>query len=180
MNRTNVLLLYGLPCSGKSSVSRAMTDHHTLAVDAIIKKIINDPSIADFDRLSNDIVEDLVKEINNTDSNNYLIEMGCLIPKKAIDRLEFSLAQNGCDFINILLSADEDVLVQRIIARNRDIDSGNSNSIKVDGPDYLTRFKLVFDNNQPDELIKIDTTAKTTAKTTEKIISAITRKQDPG
>ena len=160
MNKTNVLLLYGLPCSGKSSVLQAMSNYHAIAVDTIITKIVADPSIADFVRFSPEIVKNIVSEINNQQSKNYIIEMGCLISKQAIDQLESSLSDQGYTFFNINLIADDDELEQRIINRNRDIDSGKRQGIKVDGPDYLTRFKQVFDKNLPDRLIAIDTTAK--------------------
>jgi hypothetical protein len=123
--------------------------------------MVAEPSVADFDRLSEEIVKHVVREVDSRESENYIIEMGCLITRRAIVQLERSLVELGCTFFNIKLSADDGELVQRIIKRNRDIDSGDSNGIKVDGPDYLTRFKQVFDVNQPDNLIELDTTGKT-------------------
>ena len=84
MNKTNVLLLYGLPCSGKSSVLQAMSNYHAIAVDTIITKIVADQSIADFFRFSPAIVKYIVSEINNQLSKNYNNEPGCRISKQAI------------------------------------------------------------------------------------------------
>jgi RNase adaptor protein for sRNA GlmZ degradation len=170
MNAMKVILLYGLPCSGKSSVLRVMSDFHAIAVDTIIKKITPDPSISDFKRFSKEIVETAVSEVAEGRSSNCIIEMGCLISKQAIDQIECSLAEVGAVFINIKLSAHKGELIQRIVDRNRDIQLGNSNGIKVDGPDYLSRFEQVFDNNHPDNLIEIDTTGKTAERVSSEIL----------
>ena len=80
MKKINILLLYGLPCSGKSSVLKAInTGHHVITVDTIITKIVADPSLEDFNHLSNEIINAIIDEIDNTNSTRYLIEVGCLI-----------------------------------------------------------------------------------------------------
>lgn len=160
MSKIKVLVLYGLPCSGKSSVLRSLNNYHSIAVDTIITKIIDNPSIKDFCRLSNEIIEGIVREISKEESNNYIIEMGCLIPKAAINQLETSLTNTDSSFVNIILTADEDVLIERIISRNNNIEADNSSGIKIDGPDYLTRFKLFFDDNLPNKSIEVNTTNK--------------------
>ncbi len=173
MNKTNILLLYGLPCSGKSSVLSALnTNHHVITVDTIITKIIAEPSIEDFIHLSNDIIKAIIDEINNGKSNQYLIEVGCLISKSAIDLLEVFFVEKGYDFFNIKLIASDDELVKRIINRNTDITSGIRQGIKVDGPDYLTRFKQILEKNLPDNLIEIDTTTKPTENVILEIIKS--------
>ena len=171
MNKINILLLYGLPCSGKSSVLSALnTNYHVITVDAIITKIVTEPSIDDFNHFSNEIIEAIICEINNGKSNRYLIEIGCLISKSAIDLLEVFFIKKGYGFFNIKLIADDDELVKRIVNRNTDITSGIRQGIKVDGPDYLTRFKQVLEKNLPDNLIDVDTTAKPTENVILEII----------
>ena len=171
MKKINILLLYGLPCSGKSSVLKAInTGHHVITVDTIITKIVADPSLEDFNHLSNEIINAIIDEINNSHSTRFLIEVGCLISKNAIDQLQVFFIKNGYGFFNIELTADNDELVRRIVNRNRDITSGKKQGIKVDGPDYLTRFKRAFDKNLPDNLIEIDTTAKSTENVISEII----------
>jgi len=173
MSKINVLILYGLPCCGKSSVLKAMSDYHAIAVDTIIKRLVADPSVEDFSVLSIEIIENIVSEIKNGDFDKYIIEMGCLIPKKAIYLLERFLDDLDVSYNNIKLSTAEDELVKRIINRNNNIDFGKSTGIKVDGPDYLTRFKLFFDKNQADNQVEIDTTGNTIENITLKILKHI-------
>lgn len=158
MSNKSVLLIYGLPCSGKSMVVRSMLDCSVITIDAIITRIIDTPAIADFQRLADEIVDEMVIALRCRDSSRFIIEMGCLVPRKAISRIEQFMSEAGFRFTNVVLTAKDDVLIQRIVQRNADIDAGNSDSIKVDGPDYLTRFKLLFDDNQPASFIELDTT----------------------
>lgn len=171
MTMKSVLLLYGLPCSGKSSVVASLPDHSRITVDEIITSFILEPSVADFRCSGNEIVDKVVTELQNQEATQFVIEMGCLIPRLAISRLEAFMNDNGFLYTNILLAADDDELIRRIKQRNADIDAGKSDSIKVDGPDYLTRFKAVFDDSQPDSCIEIDTTALNFQEIIEQIIN---------
>lgn len=158
MSKRTIVLLYGLPCSGKSSVLRALPGHARIAVDTIITTITPDPSIADFQRLADEIVGQIATTLQCTAKAKVVIEMGCLIHVDAIRRLERFMLKDGIDYTNILLSADDDELIRRIELRNAAIEAGESKSIRVDGPDYLSRFKRVFNHNKPDSYITIDTT----------------------
>lgn len=157
MSNKSVLLLYGLPCSGKSSVLRALPGYARVAVDEIITTIIPDPSIADFQRLGDEIVGRIATTLRGMDEAKLIVEMGCLIPVESIRRLESLMAESGMHYSNILLSAGDEELIRRIKRRNEAIEAGETDSIPVDGPDYLTRFKRVFHHNQPDRYIEIDT-----------------------
>ena len=157
MSNKSVVLLYGLPCSGKSMVGQAMRDHALITIDEIITQLIADPSIADFQRLANELVEQMIAVLHRHSDSKFVIEMGCLVPKGAIESLEKHLSDSGIDIVSIILTAKDDVLIQRIIARNSAIEAGDSGSIKVDGPDYLTRFKQLFECNYPTTYIELDT-----------------------
>lgn len=158
MSTKSLVLLYGLPCSGKSSVLRALPGHARVAVDAIITTLTPDPSIADFQRLGDEIVGRLASTLQGMEETKVVIEMGCLIPMDATRRLESIMAESGMNYTNILLIADDDELIRRIERRNAAIEAGESESIRVDGPDYLSRFKRVFNLNLPDSYVTIDTT----------------------
>ncbi len=159
MSNKSVVLLYGLPCSGKSSVLRAMPGHARITVDAIITAIIPDPGIADFQRLGDEIVGRIASTLQGMDGEKVVIEMGCLIPLGAIRRLEGLMLESGINYTNILLSAADEELIRRIERRNAAIEVGESDSIRVDGPDYLGRFKRLFNHNRPVSYVTIDTTA---------------------
>ncbi|MBF0263641.1 MAG: AAA family ATPase [Gammaproteobacteria bacterium] len=174
----NVLILYGLPCSGKSSVLKSMSEYHAIAVDTIIKSLIPDPSVSDFSRFSTEIIETIVSKIKTGYFNKYIIEMGCLMPKTSIDLLERYLNELSVSYLNIKLVADDSELIKRIIKRNKNIDLGKSTAIKVDGPDYLTRFKLFFEQNQTDKQIEIDTTEKSIKSINLEIMNALSKKSE--
>lgn len=169
MSNKSVVLLYGLPCSGKSMVVKTLSDHAVITVDGIITTIIDDPSIADFQRLGNEIVDRLIMLIQGLSDTKFVIEMGCLMPRVVIDRLERFMCDSGFRFSNVMLSARDEVLIRRIEQRNADIDAGNSSSIKVDGPDYLTRFKEVFDRSRPDDYVVFDTSDISREHVVEKV-----------
>lgn len=158
MRAINVIILYGLPCSGKSSLLRELDGYRTLSIDDLIRRKKKDPEIADFIDLSQDLVGELFALILQEQDSDVAVEMGCLVPKEAITLFEKMLREKGLNYRNIVLTASDDELIRRIKARNRDIETGKTNSIKVSGPDYLTRFVTVFDANQPDSAIYIDTT----------------------
>lgn len=173
MSNQFVLLLYGLPCSGKSMVVKSLPDYDVITVDEIITTIIADPSIADFQRLGNEIVETMITVIEGLAKAKIVIEMGCLMPRVVVDRLERFLSNAGIRFTNVILTARDDELIRRIEQRNADIDVGNSDSIKVDGPDYLTRFKVVFDGSHPDNFALLDTSDISKEQAVENVINII-------
>ena len=169
MSKRSVVLLYGLPCSGKSSVLRALPDHARVAVDTIITSITPDPSIADFQRLGDEIVGRIASTLQGLDEAKVVIEMGCLIPLDAMRQLEGLMAERKMSYSNILLSGDDHVLIRRIERRNAAIEAGVSESIRVEGPDYLSRFKRVFENNLPDSYVTIDTTGLSPDEVVERL-----------
>lgn len=169
MSHINTIVLYGLPCSGKSSIVKGLPDFRSISVDAIITKIVVDPALDDFDRLSGEIVETIIKELTSGPSVDTVIEMGCLIKKQAIQQLTQYLLESDSVCFNIKLIADDDELVRRIIRRNEAIDCASGNGIKVDGPDYLTRFKTVFQANCPNNFIELDTTFKSPSEVLDAI-----------
>lgn len=152
-----VILLYGLPCSGKSSVIQALSACYRLAVDDVIKNYSPDPSIEDFGRLSKVLVTELITKIEGLTSDCYVIEMGCLIHQIAINHLQESLIKMGAEFINITLHAHDNILINRITERNKLIEQGLSDSFPIEGPDYLSRFKQVFEKHKPINSIELDT-----------------------
>ena len=153
----NVILLFGLPCSGKSSVIKALSSCNRLAVDDVIKNHSTDPSIEDFRRLSKTLMTEIIRKITASTSNCHVIEMGCLIHNEAINYLQESLIRMGAEVINITLHAHDNVLINRITERNKLFEQGLSNSFPIEGPDYLTRFKQIFEKNKPDDSIELDT-----------------------
>ena len=169
MKPENVLVLYGLPCSGKSGVVKELTSYYSLAIDTYIKHRLPDPEVEDFQRLSRELVDDVMKDLLSHNGNDVVIEMGCLISKEGIEHLESLLKKNNIKFFNVVLMAENDELISRIKARNIDIDLGKSNAIKVDGPDYLKRFVDVFELNQPSEPMTIDTSKTSVVDIIKKI-----------
>ena len=169
MSHISILVLYGLPCSGKSSVVSGLSNFRPIAVDTIITKIVADPALEDFAHLSEEIVEKIIQELKSGQPLDTVIEMGCLIQKQAIDRLTQYLVESDSHFVSVKLIADEDELVRRIISRNEQIDRVAGNGIKVDGPDYLTRFKAVFQKNFPDNTIDLDTTFKSSSEVVDAV-----------
>ena len=159
MSSKEILLVYGLPCSGKSSFVRSLTNYHAIAIDDFIRGKVEDPGISDFVALSHELVGDVAREVMATVAEHIVIEMGCLITKEATAELEAFLRSNNLGFKNIGLTANDDELIRRIELRNRNIELGKDTSIKIDGPDYLTRFVEVFENNQPNDPRYIDTTS---------------------
>lgn len=161
MTQGNILILYGLPCSGKSSLVKALPDYYSIAVDTLIKRRTDDPSISDFKTMSKELMDDIISDISVHAHDNKIIEMGCLIPKESIDYLEGFLKESNLRFFNVILVADNDELERRIIKRNLDVDAGELDAIKVDGPDYISRFSSVFYHNLPANAAELDTTSKT-------------------
>jgi broad-specificity NMP kinase len=155
------LVVYGLPCTGKTSLIKNLDNYQHIGVDSIIKLKNKNPDISDFLTFSDQIMQDILTIVTNSDNSDIVIEMGCLTPKKGILHLESGLKKMQCVFSNIVLTDDHDELITRIKKRNANIDKGKSNSIKIDGPDFLTRFTRLFDNNQPDNAIYVDTSNKT-------------------
>ena len=153
-----ILLLYGLPSSGKSTVAKSLTEYIRITVDEIITSMVPNPDITDFQRLGNEIVTQISERLKNSNNSRIVIEMGCLIPQLAIKKFEQFMDDQTYHFTNILLTADDAELERRIIKRNKEIESGKSDSLKIDGPDFLTRFKVIFNNNKPTSFIQIDTT----------------------
>jgi len=156
-----VILLYGLPCSGKSSAIKALPACDRLAVDDVIKNYVHEPSITDFERFSKIIVNELIARVKQSSSSCCILEMGCLIQLTATDYLQEELIKSGVEMINITLHAEDTVLIKRIIERNGLIGQGLSGSLPVHGPDYLSRFKQVFDKNKPLKTKRLDTSQLT-------------------
>ena len=175
MKPKSVLVLYGLPCSGKSVLVNELTSYFPIAIDTYIKNRQSDPQIADFQRLSKDLVDDVMKDLLSHNGDNVVNEMGCLISKEGIEHLESLLKKNNIKFFNVVLIADNNELISRIKARNLDIDLGKSNAIKVDGPDYLKRFVDVFELNQPSEPMTIDTSKTSVVDIVKKINKHLTK-----
>jgi len=167
----SIFLFYGLPCSGKTRLIKSLENYTHISVDNIIKKIIprSEPKIQDFKSLSKDIIEKIMIEINERKGPNFAIEMGCLIPKCEIEFLEAFLKNKNFKFRNIVLTAKDEELNERIKDRNYEIDKGLSTSIKIEGPDYLSRFKNEFDKNNPNNADNIDTNGKTNTEIMHKI-----------
>ena len=159
MRSKEILLVYGLPCTGKSSFVRSLTNYNAIAIDDFIRGKVEDPGISDFVALSHELVSDVAREVMATVAEHVVIEMGCLITREATAELEAVLKNNNLRFKNIVLTSNNDELIRRIKLRNRNIDLGKDSSIKIDGPDYLTRFVEVFEKNQPNEPQYIDTTS---------------------
>ena len=169
MSQTNILVLYGLPCSGKSSVVSGLSNFRSIAVDTIITRIVANPTLDDFARLSDEIVDNIIQQLKSEQPLDTVIEMGCLIQKQAIDRLTQYLVESNSHFVSIKLITDDDELVRRIIARNEQIDRDAGDGIKIDGPDYLSRFKVVFEKNCPEDIIDLDTTLKSSNEVLESL-----------
>ena len=169
MKKMHVLILYGLPCSGKSGLVKELTNYYSIAVDTLIKRRTDDPSISDFNNMSRDLMTDIISEISTHNHTNIIIEMGCLIPKTSIDYLEGFLKDSNIHYLNVTLVADDDELIRRIVKRNSDIDAGILDAIKVDGPDYLSRFSNIFNDNKPDNTVNVDTVSKTSKQVLQEI-----------
>lgn len=103
-------------------------------------------------------------EINVKKGPNFAIEMGCLIPKSEIDFLEAHLKNKNFKFRNIVLTATDKELNKRIEDRNTQIDNKSSTAIRIEGPDYLSRFNNEFNKNKPNDADNIDTTKKSTTE----------------
>lgn len=158
MSSKKILLVYGLPCTGKSSFVRGLNNYHSIAIDDFIRSKVEDPGISDFIALSQELMVDVTNEVMSSEAELIVIEMGCLITREATAELEASLKNNNIGFKNIALTANDDELIRRIELRNRNIELGKDTSIKIDGPDYLSRFVEIFEKNQPNEPQYIDTT----------------------
>ena len=164
-----VLVIYGLPCTGKSGLVNLLTSYYPIAIDSYIKDRVSEPEISDFQRLSKELVDDVINDLLSHNGSNIVIEMGCLISKEGIEHLESFLKKNNVRFSNIILTADKNELISRIKTRNIEVDLDKSNAIKVDGPDYLTRFVDVFELSQPKQSITIDTSKNTLLDIIKKI-----------
>jgi|LWDU01.1.fsa_nt_gi hypothetical protein len=160
--KVSILLFYGLPCSGKTRLISGLSNRENISVDTIIKEIIpgSEPTIQDFINLSKNIIERVMVEINEKKGPNFAIEMGCLIPKSEINFLEAYLKNKSFKFRNIVLTATDKELNKRIEDRNTKIDNKSSTAIRIEGPDYLSRFRNEFDKNMPNYADNIDTTKK--------------------
>jgi hypothetical protein len=164
--KVSILLFYGLPCSGKTRLISGLSNRKNISVDTIIKKIIpgSEPTIQDFINLSKNIIRQVMVEINVKKGPNFAIEMGCLIPKSEIDFLEAHLKNKNFKFRNIVLTATDKELNKRIEDRNTQIDNKSSTAIRIEGPDYLSRFNNEFNKNKPNDADNIDTTKKSTTE----------------
>ena len=153
----HVLIVYGLPCTGKSSLLKQLEGYYPIAVDRLIKKHVSEPNISDFNMLSEQLMLDIIHEVEVNKNTHLVIEMGCLISQAGVCTLEKYFEENNISFKNILLTAKKEDLLKRIKTRNKEIKEGKSQALEVDGPDYLTRFIEVFDENQPKNAVVINT-----------------------
>lgn len=161
-----------MPCTGKSSLIKNLPEFNKIAIDDIIRKNFSNPQISDFVNSSVEMMQQILEEVKNINHSKIVIEMGCLIPKTSFLQLEEGFASHGYEFNNIILTAKYEEIIRRIKKRNQDIDNGKSDSIKIEGPDYLSRFTNLFDQNQPNNPILIDTTLKNTRE----VVSTLFRK----
>lgn len=166
-----ILIVYGLPCTGKSNLIKNLPEFDNIAVDEIIRLNFSNPQISDFVNSSEEMMQHILTEVKNINHSKIVIEMGCLIPKRSFLQLEEGLVNHGYEFNNIILTAEHEEIIRRIKNRNQEIDNGKSDSIKIEGPDYLSRFTKLFDHNQPDNPIIIDTTQKSSRDVVSTIFS---------
>jgi len=156
----NILVLYGLPGTGKSSVISNFKKYLPISVDVLIRKEKQNPSISDFEMLSNTLIFQVIKFIENNPCSDIVIEMGCLMPIKSIFLLEDFLRRKNLSYLNVVLITDKDELINRLNKRNTDISLGLSNAIKIDFPINIIKFIEKFSFNQPSNFLTIDTTNK--------------------
>jgi len=155
-----ILILYGLPGTGKTSVINNMKNYFSISIDCLIREKKLTPTIADFKELSDELMDEIIAFVV---SHRYLdigIELGCLVPIKSIKILEKKLIINNLPYINVILTAENKELVNRLKKRNNDIELGLSDAIKVDSPEKLARFIEIFSFNKPSNALFIDTTNK--------------------
>ena len=170
----NILVIYGLPCSGKSSLLEQLKEYHVIRIDRLITRHIESPSLADFTALSEALMKEIIQIVTERKDSKIVIEMGCLIPQNSVRALEVFFQEEKLDFLNILLTAEKETLISRIERRNKEIKEGKSKAIPIDGPDYLTRFVEFFEKNLPRNAIEINTTIENTSvRTLESLRKAI-------
>ena len=158
----HILMLYGLPCSGKTSLLNSLKNYSVMGVDSVIKSLIKEPMIPDFIRLASDIRESIIQSINPIQTTNIAIEMGCLTPKESIEKFELFFKENKINYINLVLTASHNELINRIKKRNIEVSRhSKSKALIIDGPDYLSRFTEHFEKNRPQNEHTLDTTGKT-------------------
>lgn len=158
-------LLFGVPCSGKSSVIKELKDRDwvVLQIDPIVEACVkNGGYFAKIDRQSfvqhaESVCLDLYKTIIELDRENpVVIELGCLLPKAYAERLVAMLALVSVGTVCFKLEISESEAKRRAIERNLQIRDNKSSALPIDDPDKMEVFFSNLKNNLPDNVIKID------------------------
>ena len=60
-----ILIVYGLPCTGKSNLIKNLPEFDNIAVDEIIRLNFSNPQISDFVNSSEEMMQHILTEIKN-------------------------------------------------------------------------------------------------------------------
>jgi len=149
-----VIFLYGIPCAGKTTLSKFFNKVYgfrEIAVDSILKKLCPNPSKQDFYTHSEFIVNKISKQLHDF-SMNYVIEVGCLFSKDSVNSIMAEFADKY-EFLIFCLEIDDEMAMKRIVQRNKRVVMGLSDAVVIDDPCLINDFRQHLLKNLPSAVI---------------------------
>jgi hypothetical protein len=148
MTRASVLLLFGLPCVGKTSFAneaKALCPGVTVfGVDRTIRSVFGrEPCKEDFLSRAPAVLADLERRI--LDIHMFVIvEMGCLLPRVHVEAFVAKLRLTR-RVLAVELTCDGARTRERAADRNLRVLKGQSDAVVIDNPDAIHEFATVYE-----------------------------------
>lgn len=157
MSNIRVLLLFGLPCVGKTSLVneiKVICNEATIfSVDSAIRDLLgHEPCKNDFKIRAKEVLANIEKHILDTDAFA-IVEMGCLIPRVHVEAFVAQISV-ACRVLSVELTCDALHTRQRAIDRNLLVLSGHSDAVIIDNPDEICNFSNVYE--RPEDIIILE------------------------
>lgn len=116
-----LVVIYGLPCTGKTSIAKPLTDllnAKFLQIDNIWDSLFKEPKYTSYE--ANLVFNELVKHCRTimVEHRRNLVVEGVFATKNRIVRLEEISNRLGYKLITVLLQANEETIEQRLNKRN--------------------------------------------------------------
>lgn len=156
---SNAILLYGVPCSGKTTLGNHISKNYgysLIKVDDLMKNIREHPEKIDFTDFSFEIHGEIIKCMKNNPKNNFIIEIGCLLPRDASIAIINSIKVMGFNLLVVRINVYIEHAKKRAYSRNTSIHNGKSNAIIIDDVEKIYEFFNLLDVNIPDVDIEIN------------------------
>lgn len=158
-NSQRCILLYGAPCSGKSTVATVIeaTGWGVIKIDSVIRQFVAEPAMNDFSEYAEEITMEIYRQVLTSNGKaGVIIELGCLFPRGDSEHLCAMLRLVGMTTNSVKMQLREQEAKLRAATRNHRIKTGQSDDIVIDDIDNLGNFFRRLELNAPADAIIID------------------------